>query len=118
MLSSIVGGHQTLRNPLSSRQMHRTGRLELFSASYNVDEEGADHPVAFFSWKLLPCEEQYSTTEKECLAIKLAKHAFTVYMLGRPFTIQTDHQFKENNAQLTRWSLLLQLYQYQVEYTM
>ena len=88
-----------------------------------LDEVGADHPVAFFSRKLLPREERYSTIEKECLAIKLAIHAVRVYLLGRPFTIQTDHRslewldrIKENNARLTRWSLLLQPYQYHVEY--
>ena len=43
------------------------------------------------------------------------------YLLGRPFTIQTDHRslewldrLKENNARLTRWSLALQPYQYSV----
>ena len=68
------------------------------------DENGDDHPVAYFSRKLLPRVQQYSTIEKECLAIKLATHAFCVYLLGRQFTIQTDHralewldQLKENN---------------------
>ena len=88
-----------------------------------LDKDGADHPVAFFSRKLLPREERYSTIEKECLAIKLGIHTFRVYLLGRPFTIQTDHRslewldrVKENNARLTRWSRLLQPYQYRVEY--
>ena len=68
-------------------------------------------------------EEKYSTVEKECLAIKLAVQAFRVYLLGRPFIIQTDHralewldQVKENNGRLMRWSLLLQPYQFIVQY--
>ena len=44
-----------------------------------LDEQGLDHPIAFFSKKLLPREERYSTVEKECLAIKLGIHAFRVY---------------------------------------
>ena len=56
------------------------------------DAEGVDRPVAYFSRKLLPREENYSAIEKECLAIKLATHAFRVYLLGRPFIIQTDHR--------------------------
>ena len=54
--------------------------------------EEDDQPVAFFSRKLLPREERYSTVEKKCLAIKLAVQAFRVYLLGRSFTIETDHR--------------------------
>ena len=68
-----------------------------------------------------PREEHYSTIEKECLAIKLGVKAFKVYLLGKPFTIQTDHRalerldrLKEDNARLTRWSLSLQSYQFTV----
>ena len=86
-------------------------------------EAGTDHPVAYFSKKLLPREEKYSTVEKECLAIKLATQAFRVYLLGRHFTIQTDHRalewldrVKESNGRLTRWSLALQPFSFTVEY--
>ena len=82
--------------------------------------EGEDHPVGYFSRKLLPREEQYSTVEK---AIKLAVGAFKVYLLGRKFITQTDHRslewlvcLKENNSRLCRWSLALQPYQFNVEH--
>ena len=87
------------------------------------DSQGVQHPVLYFSRKLLPREEKYATVEKECLAtcIKLAVHAFRVYLIGRAFEVQTDHQslewlhrLKENNAQLTRWSLALQPYEFTV----
>ena len=75
------------------------------------DEQDAEHPVAYYSRKLLPREERYSTIEKECLAIKLGIHAFRVYLLGKPFTIETDHRalewldrVKDNNPLLTRWT--------------
>lgn len=41
-----------------------------------LDDEGKDHPVAYFSRKLLPRETRYLTIEKECLAIKLGIQAF------------------------------------------
>ena len=80
-----------------------------------LDDKGMDHPVAYYSRKLLPREEKYSTVEKECLAVKLGVEAFRVYLLGRPFIVETDHRalewldrLKENNMRLTRWSLFLQ----------
>ena len=82
-----------------------------------------EHPVAFYSRKLLLREVKYSTVEKECLAIKLATYAFCVYLLGRTFIVQTDHhalewldRLKTNNARLTRWSLALQPYRFEVRY--
>ena len=48
-------------------------------------EDGQDHPVGYFSKKLLPREERYSTVENECLAIRLAVEAFRVYLLSRNF---------------------------------
>jgi phospholipid-translocating ATPase len=76
-----------------------------------VDEEGEEHPIAYYSRKLLPRQEHFSTVEKECLAIKLGGDVFRVYLLGRFFTIQTDHRclewldrMKGDNARLTRWS--------------
>ena len=88
-----------------------------------LDEDQEEHPIAFFSRKLLSREEKFSTIEKECLAIKLACQSFRVYLLGRPFLIQTDHRalewldrLKENNVRLTRWSLALQPFQFEVKH--
>ena len=55
------------------------------------DSDGTDHPVGYFSRKLLPKKEAYSTVEKEFLTIKLGIEAFKVYLLGRQFEIHTDH---------------------------
>ena len=87
------------------------------------DDNGEDHPVAYFSKKLLARELWCSTVEKECLAIRLAANIFRVYLLGRPFKIQTDHRalqwldrLKDSNPRLARWSLALQPYQFTVEH--
>ena len=87
------------------------------------DNDNIEHPIAYYSRKLLPRETRYLTIEKECLAIKAATHHFRVYLLGRKFTIQTDHRalewldrLKDNNARLTCWSLALQPYDFQVRY--
>ena len=88
-----------------------------------TDDEGLDHPVAYFSRKLLPREQKYSTIEKECLAIKLGVHVFHVYLFGKPFEIQTDHRalqwldsVKDSNNRLLRWSLMLQPYSFSIKH--
>ena len=79
------------------------------------------HPVAYFSKKLLPREQRYSTIEKECLAVKLGIEAFRFYLMGRTFNVQTDHRalvwldrLKDSNSRLSRWSLSLQQYHFTV----
>ena len=47
------------------------------------DDTGNDHPVAFYSQKMLPREQNYSATEQEGLAVvDMCKH-FLPYLLGR-----------------------------------
>ena len=88
-----------------------------------ISSDGSEHPVSYYSRKVLPREERYATVEKECLAIKLAIQAFRVYLLGRKFTVQTDHRslewlhrIKDTNPRLARWSLALQPYDFTVEH--
>ena len=52
-----------------------------------------------------------------------AMQSFQVYLLGRPFLIQTDHRalewldkLKENNVHLTWWSLSLQTFWFEVKH--
>ena len=35
--------------------------------------------------------QNYAVVEKECLVIKIGVQAFSVYLFGKPFIIQTDH---------------------------
>ena len=87
------------------------------------DNDGVDHPISFYSRKLLPHEERYATVEKECLAIKAAVEAFKVYLLGHHFTITTDHwalewlsKVHDKNARLARWSIALEPYNFDIVY--
>ena len=88
-----------------------------------MDDEGNDRPIAYYSHKLLPRQAKYSTVEKECLAIKLAVQTFHPYLMGQKFRIQTDHRslewlnnVKDSNPRLTRWSLFLQSDWFDIEY--
>ena len=66
--------------------------------------------MTYLSRKLLPHERNYSTVEKEALAIKWAVTKLTYYLLGHQFVLMTDHAplkwmatAKDTNARITRW---------------
>uniref|UniRef100_A0A3Q1GC55 Gypsy retrotransposon integrase-like protein 1 n=1 Tax=Acanthochromis polyacanthus TaxID=80966 RepID=A0A3Q1GC55_9TELE len=80
-------------------------------------------PVAYISRKLFPRETRYSAVELECLSIKWAVDTFKYYLLGREFTLETDHralqwleQMKDTNSRITRWFLSLQPYRFSIHY--
>lgn len=52
--------------------------------------DGEDHPIAFFSKRLGPCEQRWPVHEKELLAIKTALEKWPPYLHGRKFDVYTD----------------------------
>lgn len=84
---------------------------------------GLDKPVCYASRTLTDTEQNYSTIEKELLAIVWATKYFRPYLFGRKFTIVTDHKpltwlfsLKEPNSKLIRWKLKLEEFDYQIVY--
>lgn len=81
-----------------------------------------EKPIAFASRTLNKTESNYSTTEKEALAIIWAVTKFKPYLYGNKFTLVTDHKplvFIKNsnkNSKLIRWRLELENYDYDVIY--
>jgi len=49
-------------------------------------------PLAFYSRKLSPTEQRYSTFDRELLAAFAAVRHFRFMLEGRPFTLYTDHR--------------------------
>ncbi len=54
-------------------------------------DRGEERPVLYISRKLSKRETMYSTIEKECLAIRWAVLTLRYYLLGREFTLCSDH---------------------------
>lgn len=80
---------------------------------------GHDKPVCYASRTLNKSEQNYSTTEKELLAIVWACKYFRPYLYGRKFNLLSDHQplksihsMKNTNNKLTRWKLQLEEFEY------
>ena len=79
--------------------------------------------IAYSSRHLNEAELKYSTVEKECLALIDAIKRFRSYVLGRHFTLITDHRplewlrkVKDNNKRLIRWSLELAEHDFTIKY--
>ncbi len=58
------------------------------------EEHGLWRPVAYYSSKLLPAEQRYTTRERECLAVKQCLVVWRHYLLGAPFQVKvkSDHE--------------------------
>lgn len=87
--------------------------------------EGVDHPVSYYSKKFNRCQRNYSTIEKETLALVLALQHFEVYLgsAAGPVVVYTDHnpltflsKMKNKNQRLLRWSLFLQQFNLDIKH--
>ena len=84
--------------------------------------QGTNH--CFHSISLNNAQWSYCTTRKELLAVVVFTcHSFHHYMLGRAFTMRTDHTslvwlmcFKQIGGQLSRWLEDLSQYAYIIEH--
>ena len=86
-----------------------------------LDDEGVEHVVAFASRTLSKSERRYCVTRRELLAVVVFTQHFRPYLLGREFTLRTDHgslswlqSFREPEGQLARWLEKLQEYNFRV----
>jgi len=84
-------------------------------------EGGIDHPIAYSSRKLSTAEKNYTTTEREGLAMVYALQKFRHYLLGAPFKMFTDHsalKYLVNKpvlgGRICIWLLLFQEYDFEI----
>jgi phospholipid-translocating ATPase len=68
--------------------------------------------MLMFSMSIFFRSSFYSATEAEGLAVVEAVDHFAVYLIGKPFTIETDHKAleflnssKATTGRLARWAL-------------
>jgi hypothetical protein len=86
--------------------------------------EGPDErPVEYASRLLTPAEKNYTTTEREALAIVFGVQKFRGYLEGARVIVASDHQplkwlmsLRSPSGRLARWALLLQSFDLRVDY--
>jgi hypothetical protein len=86
--------------------------------------DGSFKPVAYASRALTDTERRYSQTEREALAVVWGCERFHLYLLGKRFTLVTDHKPLEMiyrpgskpPARIERWALRLQPYTFEICY--
>lgn len=79
--------------------------------------------VAYASRLLSDTEQNYTTTEKECLALVWAIRKFKAYLEGYHFVAITDHvalkwllKLNEPSGRLARWVMELQQFDFEIRY--
>lgn len=87
-------------------------------------EKEEEHPIEYASRLLIPAEQNYSTIEREALAVVWAVNKFRGYIEGAEIIIASDHQplkwlmtLKSPTGRLARWALQLQPFNLQITYT-
>jgi hypothetical protein len=85
--------------------------------------DGRPLPLGYWSRTLNSAEQNYSTTEKDCLAIVWAVTHLRPYLEGADFTVRTDHHalrrvmnLSDAQGRLARWRLRLAEFTFKVEY--
>ena len=90
--------------------------------------DGTERPIGYVSRALNVAERNYSTIEKEALAVIFGVKKFYQFLYGHKFTIKTDHKPLEGllserkgvptqaAPRIQRWALTLAAYKYQISY--
>jgi hypothetical protein len=80
-------------------------------------------PIAYASRNLNKAERNYSTSEKELLAVVWGVKHFRPYLYGRKFKIASDHKplmwimnIKDPGSRLLRLRIKLEEYNYEIVY--
>lgn len=120
-LKTLITSDPILKHPDFNKIFTLTTDASNYAIGAVLSQE--NHPVCFASRTLNTHEINYSTIEKELLAIVWATQYFRPYLYGRKFIVRTDHRplvwlssLKEPNTKLQRWKVKLEEYNFDIQY--
>ena len=91
-------------------------------------EDGSEKQIALASRSLTPAEKRCAQLDKEALAIIFGVYKFNQYLLGRKFTILSDHKPRQHifceskpvsqlaSTRIKHWAPTLGTYDYSIQY--
>lgn len=120
-LKNILMSDMVLRYPDFSKKFALTTDASNYALGAVLSQEKG--PIAFASRTLNKHEVNYSTIEKELLAIVWGVKQFRHYLYGQRFKLYTDHKpliwlanLKEPNSKLIRWKIKLNEYEFDISH--
>ena len=86
-------------------------------------QDNQEKVIAYGSRTLNKAERNYCVTDKELLALRYFVEYYRQYLLGRKFTVRTDHQalswlfsLKEPKGRIARWIEILSAYDIKIQH--
>jgi hypothetical protein len=86
-------------------------------------DDNKEHVISYGGRSLRASEKNWSISEREALAVVEGIKHYKVYLANNKFLVKTDHsaaqhlqQTKDTTGRLGRWAILLQAYDFVVEY--
>ncbi|RVE49202.1 hypothetical protein evm_006094 [Chilo suppressalis] len=125
LLKTALVSAPILKMPDYSRPFRILTDASAYSAAAVLTQsyDGVEHPIAYCSRSLNKNEVNYSTTERELLAVIYALEQFRQYVEGQECTIVTDHasllwfyKLKNPTGRLARWSMRLSQFNFKIEH--
>ncbi|KAG6452887.1 hypothetical protein O3G_MSEX007851 [Manduca sexta] len=113
-----------LYNPTAETQLHTdASKIGLGGILLQRNSNGIFQPISYFSRKTTNEEQRYHSFELETLAVIASLNRFRIYLIGIPFTIQTDCNALRSTMtkrdlvpRIARWWIQLQEYDCTIEY--
>lgn len=116
-LKAAVTSAPVLRTPSFGKRFHLAcdASGKGIAGVLSQEHDGTLHPCCFISRQLSSAEQNYTGTERECLACVWAIGQFEHYLIDAEFDLETDHSAltwmmhgSAHNSRVQRWVLKLQ----------